>query len=146
MVGHLARPFRSNFGTFPSTNDDDALFPLCKRVLVFAHPSVSDWRLGTCSYCGQPAGPFRSKHAECEDSHVRATQRIAELVFSAVCGTVPASGLPAKLQALASQAHLSSAIVKNMTITGWEYGVDFFLNDGNLDSAEQARLVEIADC
>ena len=102
--------------------------------------------MGICKYCGQPAGVFRSKHAECEDAHVRATQKIGEFVLSAVRGTAPVEGLPARLQALASPAHVSPAMVKDMAVTGWEKGVDVFLNDGNLDSVEEARLSEVANC
>jgi len=39
---------------------------------------------------------------------------------------------------------VNAANVKNMAVTGWEKGVELFLNDGNLDSAEEARLVEVA--
>lgn len=105
--------------------------------------------MGNCRYCGKPAGLLRSEHAECEQKHQQ-RERLAlagrQRITAAVLRTIANSGsfdeLEQTIAEIERTSFVPSADRRDLLITGWESAVDHFLEDGLLNSAEEARLAE----
>lgn len=104
--------------------------------------------MGDCKYCGKPAGFLRGKHAECEAQHQQREQlvqqgctQIASEMLRAIRGTEPFNVLEKKISEIEKQFSVPSEKRKSLLISSWENSVDQFLEDGILDTEEEARLV-----
>lgn len=105
--------------------------------------------MGNCKYCGKPAGFLRSKHAECEERHHQrerviqgGRQRITEEVLRAIKGSDEFDKLEISISEIEQTSFVSPTERKALLIKGWENSVEYFLEDGILDSVEEKRLIE----
>ena len=98
--------------------------------------------MGNCSYCGQPAGFLRKKHAACEAKHNEAWSRMVAIATDAALDKLPFDSLEAQLNELARSGFIPISRVQEAMIRGWEQGVDHFLGDGHLNESEEERLSE----
>lgn len=108
--------------------------------------------MGNCKYCGKPAGFLRGKHTECEEQHRRREYTIqngcAQIIsetLGAIKGTEPFSALESRISEIAQSHFVSYDQRKPLLIRAWEKAVDAFLDDGILDTNEEARLVEFKE-
>ena len=53
--------------------------------------------------------------------------------------------LSSRISQLASEAHVGETEVRKLLVSGWAQAVEKFLDDGVLDEAEEARLVDLQD-
>ena len=104
--------------------------------------------MGNCKYCGKPAGLFRSKHYECEETYQQrqrvmegGRQQISVAVLEAIKGAENFDALEKTIAELEQASFVPPADRKNLLITGWEKAIDQFLEDGILDITEEKRLV-----
>ena len=101
--------------------------------------------MGDCSYCGKPAGLFRSQHAECQQKHELGKQNIISLVSSAASATISRESLQNNLKEIASQSFVSEDEQKALLVTGWESAVEQFLEDGFLEESEERKLLDLQE-
>jgi hypothetical protein len=96
--------------------------------------------MGACTYCGQPAGLLRSRHAECASTHDKAIIEISHEIVRALRSVDEFAPLKAGITALAEAARVSSEERRDLLVRQWEEGVEHFLSDGQLDADEERRL------
>lgn len=101
--------------------------------------------MGTCIYCGKPAGIFREKHRECAEKRDQGWNEIIRLAKEAAIGTYPLEDVTNRSAAIAANSFLSSNEIREAMVTGWEKAVEHFLEDGNLEPQEEIRLVAFAE-
>lgn len=103
--------------------------------------------MGTCIYCGKPAGFLRKKHRECAEKHDQGWASMIGLAKAAALGESPGSPLDSlfsRMSEIAQASFITSEQMKEALIAGWEQAVNHFLEDGNLEEQEEARLAEFA--
>lgn len=107
--------------------------------------------MGSCKYCGKPAGLFRNKHAACEEANKKrelaiqnAKAEIFSEALSAIKGIDEFSIVDAKISEITLSNNLQPQQNKYLFIRAWETAVDNFLEDGVLDTLEEKRLVEFS--
>lgn len=110
--------------------------------------------MGDCTFCGKPAGWFKSVHPECQAVHdARVSEeedrrrklendlaRIGREVLDGLKGDVDLI----KLDMLLSD-HVASGVITfsqrtDLMVSAWEGAADAFLDDGLLTDEEEARL------
>jgi hypothetical protein len=96
--------------------------------------------MANCSYCGQPAGFLRKKHAACEAKHDEGWSRMLAIATDAAVGKLPLDSVEARLNELAASSFVQISRVQEALIRGWEQAVEHFLEDGHLDESEEERL------
>jgi hypothetical protein len=96
--------------------------------------------MGTCSFCGQPAGFLRKKHPACEAKHNEGWSQMLALATDSAVGKAPVDTLEARLSKIAGSSFVSMPRVQEALIRGWEQAVNHFLEDGHLDSSEEEHL------
>jgi hypothetical protein len=101
--------------------------------------------MGNCIYCGKPAGLLKTHHKECKEKNKSAWNAMLAKAKDAALGNVPLDGLKQDLQKLAQNGYMSEDKVREGMIEGWEEAVLHFLEDGNLDSEEEATLTSYAE-
>ena len=101
--------------------------------------------MGTCRFCDQPAGFFRTVHPECEAKHAAAIQQIAAEAASALRRADEFQPLPSRLEALAAPARVTEAEKQQVLITQWKAALDQYLEDGVLDDDEERRLTRFRE-
>lgn len=105
--------------------------------------------MGTCTYCGKPAGFLKSKHIECEEQHQKREQiikggraLIVSEVLGAIKGTEDFSMFEQKIAQIEQSSFVPSMDRKTLLTKGWENTVEYFLEDGLLDAKEEERLMK----
>ena len=101
--------------------------------------------MGNCIYCGNPAGLFRSKHAECERIVQSGRQRIKETVSSTIRDSGNFDDLEKAIGEIERSCLIQSSERNDLLVQGWETTVEQFLEDGVLDRAEETRLVQFKE-
>jgi hypothetical protein len=101
--------------------------------------------MGTCIYCGKPAGIFRKKHRECAEKRNQGWNELIRIAIEAAIGTYPLEDVNSRSAAIAENSFLSSSEIREALVAGWEKAVEHFLEDGNLDPQEETRLVAFAE-
>jgi len=101
--------------------------------------------MGNCYLCGQPAGIFRSRHAECVTKHEQGTTKMATLVTSAILDGSPVETLKSQLVDTARESYIDEGEITAYLIKGWEAAVEHFLEDSALDANEEKNLVSFID-
>ncbi|GFN23678.1 hypothetical protein [Thermanaeromonas sp. C210] len=103
--------------------------------------------MGTCIYCGKPAGFLRKKHRECAEKRDRGWAEMVNLAKDAALGESPEGTLETlagRLEEVARESFIPPEQVRDALIAGWEKAVNHFLEDGNLDAQEENRLAQFA--
>lgn len=83
---------------------------------------------------------LRSAHAECAALHSGSLKRARSELASALRTSGNFEALVPRIERFAETGRLSSADVKNALVSEWEAAVGHFLEDGELDAAEEHRL------
>jgi hypothetical protein len=96
-----------------------------------------------CKYCGQPAGFFHWKHAECSRKHEDGKRQIALAVTGAVTDNSPLELLDKKIDQIADQAYISQDEERSLVVQSWTTAVDHSLDHGLIDSAQEERIIGI---
>lgn len=101
--------------------------------------------MGDCYLCGQPAGIFRSRHAECVTKHEQGLAKMTALVKAAVLGEASADVLKSRLADIARESYVTESAISEVLVNGWEAGVEHFLGDGILNAEEEKSVVGFID-
>lgn len=104
--------------------------------------------MGSCIYCGKPAGFLRGKHKECEEQHQqheRAIQRGREFILCEAAGAIQTGEcydkLIQKITSIEQKSEVPNTERNSLLVRAWETAVDKFLDDGILDEVEEKRLL-----
>lgn len=104
--------------------------------------------MGTCVYCGKPAGILRNKHRECAEKRNQGWTEMVSLAKATALGERPEgslNNLSDRLVEIARDSFISPDQVREALIDGWKQAVSHFLEDSNLDAQEEARLTQFAE-
>ena len=104
--------------------------------------------MGTCVYCGKPAGFLRNKHRECAEKRDQGWAEMVSLAKAAALGESSESSLEKisnRLAEIAKNSFIPPEQVREALIAGWEQAVTHFLEDGNLDPQEESQLTLFAE-
>lgn len=99
--------------------------------------------MGKCIYCGATAGFLRTSHRECAEKHRNGLIKIRGLVEEALHQENPLhtlNDIGAQLKEIADSSFIRPMELQNLLVAAWEQAVDHFLEDGNLDAKEEAKL------
>lgn len=101
--------------------------------------------MGTCKYCGENAGLFRSVHADCEKKHVEGLEAItAEVAKSFSEGTDPGT-LDAGLAQLKKDSFIDEGQFTECVLAAFDRAVDNVLEDTILTRDEEEKLNQLRD-
>jgi hypothetical protein len=104
--------------------------------------------VGTCIYCGKPAGLFSNKHQECVEKRNRGWAEMVNLAKAAAMGGGSEGFLEKindRLVEIAKGSFISPDQLQKALVAGWEQAVSHFIEDGNLDCEEEDRLTRFAE-
>ena len=96
--------------------------------------------MGTCTYCKKPAGFLRSVHPECMARHSGSLKRIRSELAGALRSTDNFDSVLLRVERFAETGNLSTDDITKALVSEWEEAVGHFLDDGELDAAEEHRL------
>jgi uncharacterized protein len=99
--------------------------------------------MGNCKFCGEPAGFFRSKHAECEQRHENGKKQITAAISEALSPSGSFDALQCRLADIAQHCYVSDNEKQTLLVQAWTSAVDRFLEDRVLDESEEKRLVDL---
>jgi hypothetical protein len=98
--------------------------------------------MGTCKYCGKPAGFLRKIHPECKQKNQAGWSQMIQLAQEAAQGKAQLNTLSKSLTQIASQSYVPLTQVQEALVAGWAKAVDVFLDDNVLQDEEEAKLLE----
>lgn len=108
--------------------------------------------MGICKYCGKSAGLLRSKHLQCEEQEQRRNRTIeagrhemAAEITKAITVSGAFDALEKRLTEIEQTSSIPSADRIAIQIGSWETAVDRFLDDGVLETGEEARLAQFTE-
>jgi len=100
--------------------------------------------MAKCSFCGEPAGFLRKKHKECQAKRDDGWSYMLDVAADSIIGKTSRESLESRLRVIAAASYVPTSRIRDAMILGWEKAVDHFLDDGDLDEAEESRLSEFA--
>lgn len=103
--------------------------------------------MGTCIYCGKPAGLLRNKHKECAEKRDNGWAMMIKNVEDSILRAQSEDALKELLTSLNQIAKCSFIPFDQMRealIVGWGNTVNHFLEDGILDPQEELNLIMFA--
>jgi len=101
--------------------------------------------MGTCIYCGEPAGLLRKTHKECKDRFQLGSASIISLVSSFAFGDDAIEQLDKRVEHIAQKSLVSRSNLNEAIISGWEKAVDTAFGDGLLSMHEEKSLMRVSD-
>lgn len=99
--------------------------------------------MGTCIYCGKPAGWFHRFHPNCRDEHDVARKRIPEFFKEFVHSDMPSHHFGELARQVADQHFVSSQELHSLAIEGFRNAVDAVMEHQVPSKDEEARLVQL---
>jgi hypothetical protein len=101
--------------------------------------------VGTCKYCGQPAGFLRTKHSECTQRHEDGKREIVALITRSLSPSTAVEVVPGEVEKIGERSFTSEAERHILVMEGWATAVERSLQDGVLSEVEEKRLNHLAD-
>jgi len=101
--------------------------------------------MGTCKYCGKPAGFFRKKHKECEQKYFAGVEKIKLLINSSLSNNDELKNINKKIKQIASESFISDQEINQLKKEGWELATNSAFEDGVLTEDEENRLIDMID-
>lgn len=101
--------------------------------------------MGTCVYCGKPAGFLRNKHRECAEKRNQGWAEMVGAVREAALGGGTLEKVGDRLAEIAKDSFIPTEQIREALVAGWEQAVVHFLEDGNLDAREEVQLTAFAE-
>jgi hypothetical protein len=101
--------------------------------------------MGTCIYCGKPAGLLRKQHPECKARHSNAYSVIPEFFGKVIDSAITPQRFSELLQAAARESYVETSELKKLCRTGFSNAISSILNDRMLTATELQRVNELVD-
>ena len=93
--------------------------------------------MGTCVYCGKPAGLFRKQHKECHLKSLAGTEEIVGILREEVISREDFQEIEQRIDLIAQESLYKSKCPKKLLVRGW---------DGLIEGVfARGRLVEFED-
>lgn len=89
--------------------------------------------MGQCSYCGQPAGLFRSYHKDCEAKHIAALRTITSAAQQAVLQACDLGAVQERLRDAARRGRVSDSDFRTAIVEATEQALSARENDTTPD-------------
>jgi hypothetical protein len=99
--------------------------------------------MGTCIYCGKPAGWLNRSHPDCEQQHKVAQKRIPEFFKEYMYSDMPANRFGELARRIADEHFVSSQELHSLAIVGFRCAVDDVLEHQITSKDEEAKLVRL---
>jgi hypothetical protein len=98
-----------------------------------------------CTYCGKPAGLFRSHHVECRDQHERAVATIPVFFEKMLQSSLAPERFDELLQNVAATSFIDQERLQSLIVAGIDSMMAAALQDHVPTVAEEERIIEIAE-
>jgi hypothetical protein len=99
--------------------------------------------VGTCTFCGQSAGIFHTKHPECVQKHDNGRLEITEQISEAANSSARTEFIADSLMEIARRSFISDAEARNLSVEAWSSAVNRALDHGVLSEEQQDHLVAL---
>ncbi len=96
--------------------------------------------MGKCKYCGQDAGFFHSKHAECEQRHLSGVARIKSILAGCFQHKEDFYLHQGEIQKLCQEAHISDDDARSIYCESFDAAIEQYLDDGIIDQNEERSV------
>jgi len=101
--------------------------------------------MGTCSYCGTPAGFLRGRHKACHASHKQGRDLFLQRAEDTCLGRLPVDDLIPILQQLQQTHYITDQQHRSLLIEAWQKAVEEVFADGLLSEEEENGLITVSD-
>jgi hypothetical protein len=101
--------------------------------------------MGSCRYCGRPAGLLSSAHKECQKAHNRACQSVTGLLDNSLSSDTPLLGARRSVQEMATIGRIAPADLRKLVLDSMVRWIDGALGDHVLSIDEEKRLTEFTE-
>ncbi len=101
--------------------------------------------MGKCKYCGQDAGVFKRKHAQCEQRHLNGIARIKSIVSGCFQHKEDFYLHQSEIQNLSNDAYISEDDMRLIYCRSLDAAIEQYLEDGIIDQEEErtvARFIQ----
>lgn len=96
--------------------------------------------MGKCKYCGQDAGFFHSKHAECEQRHLNGVARIKGILATCFQHKEDFYLHQNKIRTICRDAFVSDDVCRNIYCESFDAAIEQYLDDGIIDQNEERSV------
>ncbi len=93
--------------------------------------------MGTCKYCGQSAGFFRSQHAECEQRHLSGIARIRDILTTCFQQKEDFYLHQNEIQRICREAFVPDDVCRSIYCQSFDAAIEQYLDDGIIDQSEE---------
>ena len=101
--------------------------------------------MGKCKYCGQDAGFFHSRHAECEQRHLDGVARIRDIIASCFRQKEDFYLHRNEIRTICKDSFVSDDICGRIYCESFDAAIEKYLDDGIIDRDEElavARFIQ----
>src|SRR2546421_233345 len=99
--------------------------------------------MGSCRYCGRPAGWFRRSHPHCRELHDLARIRIPEFFKEYLHSDMSVDRFGELVRRIADQHFVSSGELHSLATAGFRNAVDAAIEHQVLSKDEESKLVQL---
>lgn len=96
--------------------------------------------MGKCKYCGQSAGLFHSKHAECEQRHLSGVARIRSILAGCFQNREDFYLHQGEIKKICQEAYISGEDTRSIYCQSLDAAVEQYLDDGVIDGEEERTV------
>jgi vacuolar-type H+-ATPase subunit E/Vma4 len=96
--------------------------------------------MGTCIYCGKPAGLFSHQHKECREQYDNAVTRIFESFKEALTNSMEPKRFRELIEQIAHASSIQEPECKNLISSGFDLLIDGASSDEILSEADENRI------
>lgn len=103
--------------------------------------------MGKCKYCGEDAGIFHYKHAECKQLHLNGIARIKNLLATCFQNKEDFYLFQNEIQGICRKSYISDEICRKTYCECFDAAIEEYLNDGIIEQPEErsvARFIQFS--
>lgn len=104
--------------------------------------------MGKCKYCGNDAGLFHSKHADCEQRHLNGIARIKNILADCFDRKEDFYLHQNEIRSICLESYLSEDTCRNIYCQVFDSAIEKYLDDGIIDAKEEgtvARFIQFSE-
>jgi hypothetical protein len=101
--------------------------------------------VGTCRYCGQPAGFLRRQHKECHLRHDEAATKITEFFVKALASSMEPSRFRTMTEEIAHKNLISNKEIRQLAITGLQKMITSASTHQEMSGEEDQRITGLCN-
>lgn len=96
--------------------------------------------MGNCKYCGQKAGFFHRKHAQCEQLHLGGVARIKGILAACFQNREDFYIHKQAIEDICRDSYISAAALSSIYCDSFDVAIESYLNDGIIDKPEERAV------